>query len=68
MINNIYKKFTNGDTLSDDEVLAGEKHFKELTNLLYRSGVAFEITAKEANRVHMGLQEYRTSRGLKLLK
>jgi len=65
MIHTIYEKYVNGDPMTDEEVLAGEKHFKLLSDLLYRSGEAFVITAKEANRTHMGLQGYRTSCGLK---
>ena len=64
----IYEKYTDGDSLTDEEVLAGEKHFKQLSDLLYRSGMAFEITAKEANRAYLGLKGYRESRGLEEYK
>ena len=68
MIRDIYEKYVNGDSLTDDEVLEGEKHFKILSDLLYQSGEAFAITAKEANRTYLGLQGYRVSRGLKAPK
>ncbi len=67
-ISNIYKKFCSGESLSDAEVIIGEKHFQTLADLLYRSGMAFEITAKESNRVYLGLRSYREHRNLEQSK
>ena len=33
MISKIYQKYIQGDSLSDQEVTNGEKHFKELTRI-----------------------------------
>jgi hypothetical protein len=65
MIHNIYEKYCNGDSLTDEEVIAGEKHFLQLASLLYYSGTAFVIAAKEVNRTYIGLKDFREARGLK---
>lgn len=67
-LNDIYEKYCDGDSLTDEEVLAGEKHFLELASMLYCSGTAFVIAAKEANRVCMALKGFREARELKPLK
>lgn len=63
----IYERYCNGDVLTDDEVKTGEKFFRKLAEDLYDAGIAFHITAKEANRIYLGLRDYRISRGLKKL-
>ncbi len=68
MLHLIYEKYTSGAELSDAEILTGEKHFEQLADLLYRSGSAFVISAKEANRVYIGLKSYRMARDLKKTK
>lgn len=61
---NIYERYCNGDPLSDKEVLEGELFYRKLSEDLYDAGIAFHITAKEANRIYLGLRDYRISRGL----
>ncbi len=60
----LYQAYCDGDCLLQEEVLAGEKHYRELSALLYASGPAFSIPAKEANRVYLGLRGHREARGL----
>lgn len=61
---NIYTKWCNGDTLSNKEVLHGSQHFRQMADMLYQSGPAFVIAAKEANRVAIALNDVATARKL----
>ena len=63
-MNKLYEKYCNGDSLTDEEVTEGEIFFRELAGMLYDAGLAFYITAKEANRVYLGLRGYREARKL----
>ena len=65
---NLYQAYCQGESFTNEEILLGEKHFKEMSDMLYVSGPAFLITAKEANRIHRGFCEFRKARGLEELK
>jgi len=67
-LRNLYQAYCEGECFINEEILLGEKHFKEMSNMLYASGLAFAIPAKEANRVYLGFRECREARGLEELK
>ena len=58
----IYHKYRQGDPLTDEEVIQGEKHFEKLSELLGQSGEAFRITAIECRRVADSLRSFKNSR------
>lgn len=58
----LYKKYCNGDSLTDEEVRVGEVFFRELADKLFDAGPAFEIMAKEASRVNQSFFSYRRAR------
>lgn len=64
---NIYTKYCDGTSLTDKEVLEGEKFFRGLADQLFWAGPAFVISAKEANRTYLGLHGFREARKLKAL-
>lgn len=59
---NLYRKYCNGDHLTDEEVKVGEQFFRELADKLFEAGPAFEIMAKEASRINQGFYSYRRAR------
>lgn len=58
----VYAKYINGDSLTDEEINAGFDHFFKLAGLLYSSGSEFLLAAKEANRVYTALEGFRQAR------
>lgn len=60
----IYDKVWDGNELTDSEVMAGEKLFKNLTNQLFAAGPMFILTAKETNRTYHALRSVRRARKL----
>lgn len=58
----IYEKFSNGSSMSDDELTYGIQIFKQLSVLLYEVGPEFRLAAVEANRVCMALQSFEFNR------
>lgn len=65
VIETIYTKFCNGDSLTDTDLDIGIKHFDELATLLMKSGPVFRLAASEALRVMMRFEEFRTARSCK---
>ena len=65
IIEGIYNKFCNGDSLSDDELTIGINHFRPLGDMLFRSGPVFRLAAQEANRVASRFEDYKESRSRK---
>lgn len=58
----IYNKYLNGDSLTDDELVVGIKHFTELEALCRRAGPVFRLPAYEAYRVHAALSAFQRAR------
>lgn len=58
----LYRKYCNGEPLTDEEVKLGEEFFRELSSKLFEAGPAFEIVAKEAARINQGFYGYRRAR------
>lgn len=65
VIETVYTKFCNGDSLTDNELDVGINHFKPLADMLFRSGPVFRLAAQEANRVAMRLEDYKRERSRK---
>lgn len=47
----IYEKFVNGDSLSDEELKVGAIFFHDMWVQLKQAGPVFKLAANEANRV-----------------
>jgi hypothetical protein len=60
----LYDAYCDGDNLQDADVIEGEKHFRRLSALLFESGPAFVIMAKESYRVYLGYRGFREARKL----
>ncbi len=58
----IYEKFTNGDSMRDDEIDAAIVFHKKLSDSLYKLGPTFELSAKESNRVYLAMEGFKQSR------
>ena len=62
----IIDKIERGDYLNDDELKGAFKHFKLLSNLLYRMGKQWVIQARVANSIMLRLYDQTQARGLKV--
>lgn len=58
----LYKRFNKGDVLTDKELSALQKHFRELYLLLLVSGPVFHLACNEAGRVEQRCAEYLQAR------
>jgi hypothetical protein len=47
----VYKKYCDGDHLTDSEVLDGMKFFNAMADMLVMSGPVFKLSAVEAFRI-----------------
>ena len=65
VIETVYTKLCNGDSLTDNELDVGIYHFRPMADMLFRSGPVFRLAAQEANRVAMQLEEFKQSRSRK---
>lgn len=59
----LYKKFTDGDPISDEELDEGIEFFSDLSDKLFSLGDVFRLPAVEANRVLMSLEGFKRERG-----
>jgi hypothetical protein len=64
----IFHRYYQGDSLTDQDVLEGVKFYYQLSRLLYKTGPVFRLAAQEANSVFLGLESYAKARHLKLPK
>jgi hypothetical protein len=58
----IYEKYSNGDSLTDEEVEFGVKFYKDLADKLISCGPVFWMSFKEANQVYMCLEDFQRAR------
>jgi hypothetical protein len=58
----IYEKFTNGDSLSDQDLTRGIAHFGRMAADLNASGPTFRLAAVEAHRVASTLADFKVAR------
>ena len=61
-IDEIYKKFCQGDPLSDEELKIGFNHFYNAANMIAPLGPRFDLAANELRRVATGLEDFISSR------
>jgi len=61
-IRDIYKKFYNGDPLTDEEVDQGIVFFKDITKMLDCLGKEFRLQGNETRRVRDSLISFREAR------
>lgn len=60
----IYACYRSGEPLSDNEIIDGIRHFRQLADLLKISGESFRLTLNECWRVIDVLEGYRRARGI----
>ena len=58
----IYEKYVKGDSLTDEEVNFGVRHFKALADNLAPLGTVFQLATYEIRRVWYGLETYQLAR------
>ena len=58
----IYEKFVNGDSITDEELKAGSIFFHDLWVQLQQAGSVFKLAANEAGRVYYQFDSYRRAR------
>lgn len=58
----IYDKYINGDSISNDELEFGIRHFQTLANYLHSLGERFHLVWKDTYTVLNGLIDYQTAR------
>lgn len=58
----VYEKYTNGDSISDEELKEGLAFFKKLSDDLMTLGPVFKLAAVEANLVYMAFNSYQRAR------
>jgi len=58
----IYEKYSNGDSLTDEEVNFGVSFYKDLADRLISCGPTFWFAFKEANQVYMRLEDFQRAR------
>lgn len=54
---NIYKKYIDGESLTDKEVIEGREAFQKASDHLIILGPYFNIAFKEANRTYLALND-----------
>lgn len=62
--NDMYYKYIQGKIFKDDELLQAIKHFKQLSDILCRSGREFSNAHHAAARCYFDLHSYGINRGL----
>lgn len=63
-IGKTYRKYKDGQRMTNAEVLEAWKHFCELSNLLVKSGEAFSIAFYEAARMRNNFEQICLAREL----
>lgn len=61
-IDEIYKKFLNGDPLTDEELKIGIAHFSKAAEMVSALGQRFDLAANELRRVAIGLEDFAAAR------
>lgn len=61
----IYEKYVNGDSLSDEELKVGSIFFHDLWVQLKQAGPVFKIAANEAGRVYCQFDSFIRARNEK---
>jgi len=61
-LDRIYEKFINGDPLTNDDIAIGISGFDTLASIARQAGPAFSLTAREATRVVIALEDFEASR------
>lgn len=61
----IYEKFVNGDSLTDEELKVGSIFFHDLWVQLQQAGPVFKLAANEAGRVYYQFDSFIIARNEK---
>lgn len=62
----VYRRYYDAEPITDQEVIEGAKHFKQLADLLIKSGPEFRIAFKEAVQLSIRLEDMGKARKLNM--
>lgn len=65
IISDVYKKYLNGDSLTDLEISEGMKAFRSAEGSLFLLGDAFSLARKECTKVYLALDGFKRARASK---
>lgn len=65
-LKSLYRRYYDAEPITDQELIVGTKHFRELADLLRKSGPEFSIAFKEAIQLSIRLEDMGNARKLKM--